>query len=157
AINYFGKREDVEIPLLQSLLPSNQAHLEQALRLIMRNGRRKVGVVGLAFKPGTDDLRESPLVLLVEHLIGKGYPVRIYDANVRISSLFGANRQYIEKEIPHIEKLMTPNLDELITFADVLVIGQELESKHWNLVNGKETIELVKLDSKTGKTVAAGN
>lgn len=144
ALNYFARMADTEIPLLSSLMPSNQAHLDQALRLITRGGRRSIGVIGLAFKSGTDDLRESPLVLLVEHLIGRGFPVRIYDNNVQISRIFGANRQYIEKEIPHIEKLMTANLAELIAFAEVLVIGQkDVALEKFNL-NGKEVVTLEK-------------
>lgn len=148
ALNYYARSADVDVPLLRSLLPSNQAHLDQALKLIMRGGRRKVGVVGLAFKPGTDDLRESPLVLLVEHLIGRGFPVRIYDANVQISRLFGANRQFIEKEIPHIEKLMTPTLSELIAFADVLVVGHRQTDLASYDLTGKVVIELEKSKEK---------
>ncbi|RPJ80634.1 MAG: nucleotide sugar dehydrogenase, partial [Acidobacteria bacterium] len=82
ALNHFARVSDVEVPLLASLIPSNQAQLDQALRLITKGGRKNIGVVGLSFKPGTDDLRESPLVILVEHLIGRGFPVKVYDANV---------------------------------------------------------------------------
>jgi GDP-mannose 6-dehydrogenase len=114
AITYFARSVDQEVPVLQSLIPSNQAHLNYALQLITKGGRRPVGLVGLAFKAGTDDLRESPLVALVEQLIGRGFPVKIYDANVELSRIFGANRRYIESEIPHIEKLLTNDLGELI-------------------------------------------
>jgi GDP-mannose 6-dehydrogenase len=148
ALNYFARSTDTEVPLLASLLPSNHAHLDQALRLILRGGRRNVGVYGLSFKPGTDDLRESPLVLLVEHLIGRGFPVRIYDANVQISTIFGANRQYIEKEVPHIEKLMTPNLDEMIAFAQVLVVGHRQTELHKYDLKDKEVIELERLEPR---------
>jgi GDP-mannose 6-dehydrogenase len=146
AINYFARSADVDTPLLSSLIPSNQAHLDQAVRMVCRGGRRKVGIVGLSFKPGTDDLRESPIVLLVEYLIGRGYPLRIYDANVQISRLFGANRQYIEKEVPHIEKLMSPALSELIAFADVLVVGHKTEDLYKYDLQGKEVIELERLE-----------
>jgi len=144
ALNYFARTVDQEVPVLSSLIPSNKAHLEQALRMINRGGRRQVGVYGLAFKQGTDDLRESPIVTLVESLIGRGFPVKIYDKNVEISRLFGANKSFIEKEIPHIEKLMTDDLNELIDFAEVLVVGQsnvDLDSK--DLAN-KEIIELTR-------------
>ncbi|RPI25519.1 MAG: UDP-glucose/GDP-mannose dehydrogenase family protein [Acidobacteria bacterium] len=142
ALNHFARVSDVDVPLLASLLPSNHAQLEQALRLITKGGRRNVGVVGLSFKPGTDDLRESPLVLLVEHLIGRGFPVMVYDANVHLSRIFGANKQYIEKEIPHIEKLMVGNLEELVDFADVLVVGHRKVDLSGFNVDGKEVIQL---------------
>jgi len=148
AITYFGRSADVDTPLLNALLPSNQAHLKEALRLIERGGRRNVGLVGLAFKPGTDDLRESPLVLLAEYLIGRGFPIRIYDANVQISNIFGANRQYIEKEIPHIEKLMVPTLSDLIAFADVLVVGHQKTQLHTLDLQSKELIELERLENR---------
>ncbi|MFB3904782.1 MAG: nucleotide sugar dehydrogenase [Acidobacteriota bacterium] len=144
ALNHFARVSDVEIPLLASLLPSNQAQLDQALRLITKGGRRNIGVVGLSFKPGTDDLRESPLVILVEHLIGRGFPVKVYDANVQLSRIFGANKQYIEREIPHIEKLMVRSLAELIEFAKVVVVGhRRMDLSGFNLA-GKEVIELEK-------------
>lgn len=142
ALNYFARSVDQEVPVLNSLIPSNMAHLEMALRMITRGGRRPVGVIGLAFKPGTDDLRESPLVLLVEHLLGRGFPVKIYDTNVQMSQIFGANRQYIEREIPHIEKLITSDLNELITFSEVLVVGQSGTDLDGYELSGKEIIEL---------------
>jgi GDP-mannose 6-dehydrogenase len=142
ALNYFAKVSDVEAPLLGSLLPSNQAHLEQALKIITRGGRRNVGVVGLSFKPGTDDLRESPLVLLVEHLIGRGFPVKVFDNHVHLSKIFGANKQYIEKEIPHIDNLMVPTLAELIEFAEVVVVGHQHPEIVSEKLNGKEIVEL---------------
>jgi GDP-mannose 6-dehydrogenase len=142
ALNHFARVSDVDVPLLGSLLPSNQAHLEQALKLITRGGRRNIGVVGLSFKPGTDDLRESPLVLLVEHLIGRGFPVKVFDNNVHLSKIFGANKQYIEKEIPHIEKLMVPTLSELVDFAEVIVLGHRTPELSSGQANGKEIIEL---------------
>jgi GDP-mannose 6-dehydrogenase len=146
AITYFGRAADVDAPLLNSLLASNQAQLQSALRLIERGGRRNVGLIGLAFKPGTDDLRESPLVLLAEYLMGRGFPIRIYDADVHISNIFGANRQYIETEIPHIEKLMVPTLSDLIEFAQVLVVGHKNAELQSFPLQGKEVIELERLE-----------
>ncbi|HXK61524.1 MAG TPA: nucleotide sugar dehydrogenase [Acidobacteriota bacterium] len=142
ALNHFARVSDIDIPLLASLLPSNQAHLDQALRQITRGGRRNIGVIGLSFKPGTDDLRESPLVLLVEHLIGRGFPVMVYDSNVELSRIFGANKQYIEKEIPHIERLMAGSLAQLVEFADVLVLGHRNVDLSGVNVDRKEVIEL---------------
>jgi len=139
ALNHFARVSDIDIPLLASLLPSNQAHLDQALRQITRGGRRNIGVIGLSFKPGTDDLRESPLVLLVEHLIGRGFPVMVY---VELSRIFGANKQYIEKEIPHIERLMAGSLAQLVEFADVLVLGHRNVDLSGVNVDRKEVIEL---------------
>jgi len=156
AITYFGRSADVETPLLNSLMPSNLAHLQQALRLIERGGRRNVGLIGLAFKPGTDDLRESPLVQLAEYLIGRGYPIRIYDVNVQISNIFGANRQYIEQEIPHIEKLMVPTLSDLIEFADVLVLGHRNVELHTFPLQNKEVIELERPEQRPWAAIGQG-
>lgn len=142
ALNYFARKVDQEAPVLGSLIPSNESHINEALKIITRGGRKPVGVIGLAFKPGTDDLRESPLVHLVEYLIGRGYPVKIYDANVHLSSIFGANRQFIESEIPHIDKLMTSDLKELIDFAEVLVLGQKSEELISHDLRGKQIVEL---------------
>ncbi|MBU0518781.1 nucleotide sugar dehydrogenase [bacterium] len=152
AITYFARSVDQEVPVLSSLIPSNQAHLDYALQMVMREGRRKVGVIGLAFKSGTDDLRESPLVSLVEQLVGKGYPLRIYDENVELSRIFGANRRYIEKEIPHLEKLMTSDLKHLIDFSDVIVVGQGDVDLQGLDLSGKEVIEL----TRPKKVIEAG-
>jgi GDP-mannose 6-dehydrogenase len=111
------------VPLLSSILPSNDAQIQRAIGAVLDTGRRRVGIVGLAFKSGTDDLRESPMVALVEALIGKGCQVRIFDRNVSIARLVGANRRYIEEEIPHISSLMCNDLDEVLAHAEVLVIG----------------------------------
>lgn len=156
ALNYFARTVDQNVPVLSSLIPSNQAHLEAALRMIIRGGRRPVGVLGLAFKQGTDDLRESPMVLLVEYLIGRGFPVKIYDSNVQLSRIFGANRQYIEKEIPHIEKLMTPSLDELISFAEVIILGQKSEALQSYDLGKKEIIELERMENISSRVSSEG-
>ena len=106
ALTYKAKRIDLNLPLLNSVLPSNRAHIERSLQMIMQKGKRKIGVLGFSFKAGTDDLRESPMVEVIEHLIGKGYDLRLYDRNVNIASLMGANRDYILNRIPHISRLM---------------------------------------------------
>jgi GDP-mannose 6-dehydrogenase len=97
--------------------------VERALDMIMGHGRKKIGILGLAFKAGTDDLRHSPMVDVTERLIGKGYDVRLYDRNVSLSQLIGANREYILSHIPHIARLLVETLDEIASFADVVVVG----------------------------------
>ncbi|TKJ41553.1 GDP-mannose dehydrogenase [candidate division LCP-89 bacterium B3_LCP] len=156
ALSYYARSVDQEVPVLESLIPSNKVHLNEAIKMITRGGRRSVGMLGLAFKSGTDDLRESPLVSLVEYLIGRGFPVKIFDANVRISSLFGANRQFIESEIPHIDKLMVDDLGELVSFADILVVGQKSIDLHGFDLNGKEVIELDRMSEKPADAEVQG-
>lgn len=114
---------DVEAPLLGAILDSNQRHADRAFELVRAAGGRRIGVLGLSFKAGTDDLRESPTVALVERLIGKGYEVRIFDRNVSLARLQGANRAYIEQEIPHIGALLVAEPDDLLDTSDVLVVG----------------------------------
>jgi GDP-mannose 6-dehydrogenase len=115
---------DVLPPLLGSILPSNEAQLRQAVDAVLATRRRRVGVVGLSFKEGTDDLRESPLVSLVEALIGKGCDVRVLDRRVSLARLVGANRRYIEEQIPHIASLMCEDVEALLAHAEVVVIGK---------------------------------
>jgi len=121
ALTYAARSADLAIPLLSQILPSNDRQIQQGVGRVLATRRRRVGVLGLAFKPGTDDLRESPTVLLVETLIGKGCDVRILDRSVSIGRLGGANRRYIEEEIPHIASLMCDTPKELLAHAEVLV------------------------------------
>lgn len=123
ALVYEAKRLDLELPLLSAVLPSNQRHIERALELVADRESRRVGLLGLSFKPGTDDLRESPLVELAERLIGKGYDLRIFDANVNLSMVVGANRRFIETRIPHIAQLLVSDPIEAIEHAETIVIG----------------------------------
>jgi GDP-mannose 6-dehydrogenase len=123
ALVYLGKSNDLELPLLSSLLPSNEMQIERAARMIFGRGKKRLGFLGMSFKPGTDDLRESPLVLLIEQCIGKGYDLRIYDESVSLARLTGANKAYIEKEIPHISRLLSTDLEEVIAFSEVVVVG----------------------------------
>jgi GDP-mannose 6-dehydrogenase len=123
ALTYVGKLNDVTTPMLGNVMGSNRAHIDHALDLIMRSGRRKVGMIGLSFKAGTDDLRESPLVTIAERLIGKGFDLRIFDPEVNLSRLIGANKRYIEHSIPHIGSLMVADCKDAIAHAEVLVIG----------------------------------
>jgi GDP-mannose 6-dehydrogenase len=125
ALVYQARRHDLDLPLLNAVLPSNQRHVERAFDLVVESGRRRVGLMGLSFKPGTDDLRESPLVELAERLIGKGYEVRIFDPNVNLSVLLGANRDYIQTRIPHVSRLMVDSEGELLAHAEVVVLGHK--------------------------------
>jgi GDP-mannose 6-dehydrogenase len=125
ALTYQARRADVDAPLLESILPSNRRQIDRAFELVTATGRKRVGVLGLSFKAGTDDLRESPMVELIEQLIGKGYDVRVYDRNVSLANLKGANLAYIEQEIPHIASLMVESIDEVLAAGEVLVIGND--------------------------------
>ncbi|HEX8068920.1 MAG TPA: UDP-glucose/GDP-mannose dehydrogenase family protein [Pyrinomonadaceae bacterium] len=127
AIGYKAKEADVDVPVLAAILPSNRRQIERAVELILATGKRRVGVLGFSFKAGTDDLRESPLVTLIETLIGKGMQLAVYDRDVSLARLFGANKEYIEREIPHIAQLMRASVAEVVEAADVLVIGNQAE------------------------------
>lgn len=122
ALTYYGKIENIDIPLLQSLTHSNSAQIETAIQRILQTGYRKIGLLGLAFKPGTDDLRESPAVELAERLIGKGCQLSILDAAVQEAKLVGANREYINKHIPHLSELLVDDAYELIEHSEVIVV-----------------------------------
>jgi GDP-mannose 6-dehydrogenase len=123
AITYRARQLDVPTPILEATLESNARQITHAFDMIMSLGKKRVGMLGLAFKAGTDDLRESPNVTLIERLIGKGLRVAIYDREVTQARLIGANREYIEREIPHIWSLMRPNMDDVLNDSDVVVIG----------------------------------
>jgi len=123
ALVYHARRFDIDAPLLEAISRSNRGQIERALEMIKRTGHKRIGVLGFSFKAGTDDLRESPMVELIERLIGKGYTVRVYDRNVSLANLQGANRAYIEKEIPHIASLMAETVDDVISSSEMIVIG----------------------------------
>jgi GDP-mannose 6-dehydrogenase len=125
ALSYQSRSLDLDLPVLNAILPSNQSQLDRAFQLIANRGHRKVGVLGLSFKAGTDDLRESPMVDVVERLIGKGYDIRIYDHNVNLAKLVGANRDYILHQIPHLSDLMVPTLEEVLDHGQTIVIGND--------------------------------
>ena len=125
ALTYRAKELDLRLPLLESLLPSNAEHIDRAVEAVMRTGKRKIAQLGLSFKAGTDDLRESPQVQLIKRLIGEGYEVRIWDKDVSLGRLAGANRQYIEEVIPHIGSLLTEDLGEALKGAEVVVLGNK--------------------------------
>lgn len=148
AITYKAKELDVEVPLLNSILLSNRQQVDRAVDTVLRSGRKNVGVLGLSFKAGTDDLRESPMVTLIETLIGKGLKLTIYDRDVELARLFGANKQYIEREIPHIASLMNSNLSEVIEQAEIIIIGKkedEFRVLADKMNNGRVIVDLVRL------------
>jgi GDP-mannose 6-dehydrogenase len=123
ALLYHGRRLDQHLPVLEAILPSNQLQVRRGIDMIIAAGRKSIGVLGFSFKAGTDDLRESPLVEVIETLLGKGYQIKIYDRNVSLARLHGANRAYIEREIPHIATLMCDSIDEVLAESDLIVIG----------------------------------
>jgi GDP-mannose 6-dehydrogenase len=120
---YLAKTRDVELPMLANVLQSNRAHVEHAIAKVLASGRRRVGMIGLSFKTGTDDLRESPLVLVAEQFIGKGLSLLVYDPEVHLSRLLGANRRFIEQHVPHIGSLMRGDIESVIAESDLLVVG----------------------------------
>ena len=123
ALLYAARGADLFPPLLGSILPANEAQVERGVQAVLTSGKRRVGIVGLSFKDRTDDLRESPMVALAEALIGKGCELRILDASVSVARLVGANRRYIEEQIPHVARLMCDSADDLLAHAEVLVLG----------------------------------
>lgn len=152
AMNYKAKELDVEAPVLASILPSNRLQIEAALDLVVSTGKKRIGVLGFSFKAGTDDLRESPMVSLIETLIGKGYQLSIYDRDVSLARLAGANKEYIEREIPHISQLMRPSIDDVVTNAEVVIVGnkaEEFRQIEAKLSEQQVLIDLVRLFDKT--------
>jgi GDP-mannose 6-dehydrogenase len=135
AIVHKSRQLDLDLPILSAVLPSNDLQVGRACRMVQAHGRRRVGIFGLSFKPGTDDLRESAMVRVVEHLIGKGYDLRIYDGNLNLARLRGANLAYLLKHIPHISKLLCDSAPEVAEFADLLVIGNN-EREHRDVLAG---------------------
>jgi GDP-mannose 6-dehydrogenase len=123
ALNYCAKTLDLDLPVLGAILRSNDRQVERGIEMVMAGQGRRVGVLGFSFKAGTDDLRESPIVTLIEHLIGKGYDLRLYDRNVSLARLTGANKAYIEEHVPHLARLMVDSIDDILRHADTIVVG----------------------------------
>jgi GDP-mannose 6-dehydrogenase len=147
ALSYRARQLDVETPVLAAALSSNEKQIARAYEMVRATGSKRVGVLGLAFKAGTDDLRESPIVTLVERLIGKGMQLAIYDGHVSKANLIGANREYIENEIPHIWSLMRDTVQEVVDFGDVVVIGNgtpEFRTIQPQLRDGQMVVDLVR-------------
>ncbi|HSE31987.1 MAG TPA: UDP-glucose/GDP-mannose dehydrogenase family protein [Pyrinomonadaceae bacterium] len=152
AINYKAKELDVEVPVLSAILPSNRLQIERAVEMVVRSGKKRIGVLGFSFKAGTDDLRESPIVTLIETLIGKGFELALYDRHVSVAKLVGANKEYIEREIPHISKLMRSTVDGVLNDSDVVIIGNqaaEFRIVAERLRSDQQLIDLVRLFDHT--------
>ena len=148
ALIYKAKELDVEVPLLAATLQSNRRQIERAVEMVLAAGSKKVGVLGFSFKAGTDDLRESPMVALIETLIGKGVQLAVYDRDVSLARLFGANKEYIEREIPHVSQLMRASVAEVLEHAEVVVVGnkaEEFRDVSDKLRPGQTLIDLVRL------------
>jgi GDP-mannose 6-dehydrogenase len=147
AITYRARQLDVPTPILSATLQSNEEQVTRAFNMVLGAGHRRVGVLGLAFKEGTDDLRESPMVTLVERLIGKGIDVAIYDREVSQAKLIGANKDYIEREIPHVWTLFRPSVADVLSHAETVIIGngsKEFRGIEPSLRNGQMVIDLVR-------------
>jgi GDP-mannose 6-dehydrogenase len=148
ALLYKAKQLDVELPLLSSVLESNRKQIELAFDLVRRAGKNRIGVLGLSFKAGTDDLRESPIVSLIETLIGKGYKISIYDEEVALAKLVGANKRYIEQTIPHISSLMVASAREAIEASELIIVSKKNAHNREALVNhgdSKIIVDLVRI------------
>jgi GDP-mannose 6-dehydrogenase len=160
ALLYKAKTLDLSPPILSAILPSNEQQIERGVRAVMEKGSRKVGILGFSFKAGTDDLRESPVVELAERLIGKGYDLRVYDSNVQLASIHGANRDYILNHIPHISRLMVQTIDEILAHASTIVIGNaapEFVQVPKRMVDGQTLIDFVRIcDSRSVAGVYEG-
>jgi len=152
AVSYKAKELDVEVPLLSAITATNKLQIEKALDMVLSTGNKQVGVLGFSFKAGTDDLRESPMVTLIETLLGKGLELVIYDRDVSLARLFGSNKAYIEEEIPHIAKLMRGSIDEVLDAANTIVIGnrsEEFRQIESRLRPGQTVIDLVRLFNRS--------
>lgn len=148
ALTYAAKKRDLDLPILNSILPSNEIHIQRGVDLVLDKGQSKVGILGFSFKAGTDDLRESPLVRLIEALIGKGIDLRLYDKNVNTARLVGANKDYIMNRIPHISRLMVDSIEAVLDHADVIVIGNgaaEFREVPGRLKDGQQVLDLVRI------------
>lgn len=149
ALTYKGRSLDLELPLINAIMPSNRSHIDRAMQMVLEHKERNVGVLGLSFKAGTDDLRESPVVELVERLLGKGHEIRIFDRNVNLSRLVGANRAYIYQHLPHIAKLMVDRVEEVVHHGGTIVIGNRdrfFSDVVGRLNSSQRVVDLVRID-----------
>jgi GDP-mannose 6-dehydrogenase len=154
ALAYKAKMHDLELPILTSILPSNEMQVARGLQLIIDQGRKRVGVLGFSFKAGTDDLRESPVIEVIERLIGKGYDLRIYDKNVNMAKLVGANRDFILNHIPHISRLMVDGIDAVLDESETVVIGNndpDFRNIPERLREDQVLVDFVRITDRTGE------
>jgi len=156
AITHRAKELDLELPMLESLMPSNAQHIDRGVEAVLRTGKRKIAMLGLSFKAGTDDLRESPQVQLIKRLLGEGCQIKIWDRDVSLARLAGSNRQYIEEVIPHIGSLLSADMPEVISGAEVVIVGTKVEKGELTkLLSAKQVvIDLVNLDPSRRPQVA---
>ncbi len=151
ALAYKAKTHDLQLPIMTSILPSNELQVARGLQLIMEGGSKRVGILGFSFKAGTDDLRESPMIEIIERLIGKGYDLRIFDKNVNLAKLVGANRDFILNRIPHISRLMVNGVDAVLNHAQTIVIGNkdpEFEGVLERLRDGQHLVDFVRITNR---------
>lgn len=144
-LNHTTRRRNLDTPVLDAVLPSNDAHLQRCIDRVLASGAHRIGICGMSFKPDTDDLRESPTIALIETLIGKGREVRIYDSGVNMARLIGTNREYLERSIPHISSLLCADLDEVIAGSEAVVMSYhsaELDSVPDRLHDDQQLIDL---------------
>jgi GDP-mannose 6-dehydrogenase len=148
AITHRAKELDLELPMLESLMPSNAQHIERGVEAVLRTGKRKIAMLGLSFKAGTDDLRESPQVQLIKRLLGEGCQIKIWDRDVSLARLAGSNRQYIEEVIPHIGSLLSADMPQVVDGAEVVIVGTKIDKAELaKLLKPVQTlIDLVNLD-----------
>jgi GDP-mannose 6-dehydrogenase len=156
ALVHRGRLEDVPLPILEAVLDSNRRQIERAFQMVMAGGSKRVGILGLAFKAGTADLRESPMVSLVEMLLGKGCQVTIHDRDVARANIIGANREYVEREIPHLWSLMRDTTAEVIAASETIVIGNTSREYRdlGEALNARLIIDLAR--ALAGRTSGAG-
>jgi GDP-mannose 6-dehydrogenase len=157
ALQYRAKEVDLEMPLIESVLESNRLQVQHAIDRIVDTGKKKVGLFGFSFKAGTDDLRESPMVVLAEALLGKGFQLCIYDRNVSLARLVGANRQYINEQIPHLSQHLCESIDEVIEKSEVIVVGNaapEFSSALTRCRPDQIVIDLVRIPMKSSEVRA---
>jgi len=149
ALAYRANRLDLELPLLESVLPSNARHLERAIQSVLDLASERIGIFGLAFKENTDDLRESPVVTLIEQLIGKGRNIRIFDPHIQLDQIYGSNQQFLIKAIPHVGRLMDADLDSLLGWAEHLVIAQKPSESYQRQIklSGLPVLDLTSVES----------
>ena len=147
ALTYRAGRMDLKLPLLENVLPANEQHLQRAIRSVLDLPAKRIGIFGLAFKENTDDLRESPVVALIEHLLGKGRELRVFDPHIKLEEIYGANRQFVLNALPHIGKLLVPGLDDLTGWCDHIVIAQKpsVAIDTQLQASGKAVLDLVRL------------
>jgi GDP-mannose 6-dehydrogenase len=156
ALTRLAQTQDVSVPLLQSIALSNEHQIKYAVDLIREKGKRKIGILGFAFKAGTDDLRESPVVTLAEVLLGKGFDIKLYDSHVSLAKLIGTNRRYIEEHIPHISRLMVNSVEEILEHAEVILIGNQDENFYEAVAKMREGQVAIDLTANAGRPGTAG-